>query len=77
MSFGLTESDRIELARAYGFAHRALEVPNTAATRFAIASGSKGFTALAVVRLVEDGVLGTRRLSLRSSVTIFRWSTTA
>lgn len=43
--------------QAFGFAHRALAVPNTAGTRFAIASGSKAFTALAVMRLVEDGVI--------------------
>ena len=43
--------------RAYGFAHRALNVQNTTATRFGTASGSKGFTALAVMRLVEDGAL--------------------
>jgi CubicO group peptidase (beta-lactamase class C family) len=43
--------------RAHGFAHRALEVPNTPTTRFAIASGSKGFTALAVMRLIEDGTI--------------------
>jgi CubicO group peptidase (beta-lactamase class C family) len=45
------------LAKAYGFANRALEVPNTIDTRFALASGGKGFTALAVVSLIEDGVL--------------------
>jgi CubicO group peptidase (beta-lactamase class C family) len=45
------------LDRSEGFAHRALRVPNTAQTRFAIASGSKAFTALAVMRLVEQGVL--------------------
>ena len=43
--------------RAYGLAHRALGVPNTVTTRFATASGSKAFTALAVMRLVEDGAL--------------------
>jgi CubicO group peptidase (beta-lactamase class C family) len=50
--------DRREVERCYGFAHRALRVPNTAGTRFAVASGSKVFTALAVLRLVEQGVLG-------------------
>ncbi|NOV97160.1 serine hydrolase domain-containing protein [Isoptericola halotolerans] len=45
------------LERAFGHAHRALEVPNTVAHRFAVASGSKGFTALTVMRLVEDGAL--------------------
>lgn len=44
------------LTRCEGFAHRALEIPNTRRTRFAIASGSKTFTALAVMRLIEDGV---------------------
>lgn len=50
--------DRREVERSYGFAHRALAVPNTAGTRFAVASGSKTFTALAVLQLVEQGVLG-------------------
>ena len=49
--------DTVELAKAYGFAHRALEVPNTVDTQFALASGNKGFTALAVVSLIEDGTL--------------------
>lgn len=44
-------------ARAYGFADRAHRIANTPETRIAIASGSKGFTALAVVSLIEDGVL--------------------
>ncbi|WP_151526675.1 serine hydrolase domain-containing protein [Serinicoccus kebangsaanensis] len=49
--------DRRVLERCYGFAHRAHEVPVTPGTRFALASGSKAFTALAVLRLVEDGAL--------------------
>lgn len=40
-----------------GFAHRAHRIPITPTTRLGIASGSKGFTALAVMRLVEEGVL--------------------
>jgi CubicO group peptidase (beta-lactamase class C family) len=44
--------------RAYGLAHRGYEVPNTTGTRFAVASGGKGFTALAVMSLVDEGVLG-------------------
>lgn len=43
------------LERCEGFAHRALRAPMTPDTRIAIASGSKAFTALAVMRLVEDG----------------------
>ena len=49
--------DERRFERAEGFAHRALRVPNTAQTRFAIASGSKTFTALAVLRLIEERVL--------------------
>jgi CubicO group peptidase (beta-lactamase class C family) len=38
-------------------AHRGWGIPNTIDTRFALASGSKTFTALAVVSLIEDGAL--------------------
>ena len=44
-------------ARAYGPADRRHDVPNTVDTRFGLASIAKGFTALAVMALVEDGVL--------------------
>ncbi|ANZ43345.1 serine hydrolase [Lentzea guizhouensis] len=47
----------VELAQAYGLANRAYQVPNTLETRFGAASGSKGFTALAVLSLVREGVL--------------------
>jgi CubicO group peptidase (beta-lactamase class C family) len=50
-------SDAIELNRAYGLADRAHEIPARAETRFAIASGTKGFTALTVMALIEDGTL--------------------
>jgi CubicO group peptidase (beta-lactamase class C family) len=53
----MDRGDDVELAAAYGFAHRALSIPNTIDTQFAIASGSKAMTALAVVRLIEDGLL--------------------
>ena len=49
--------NRHVLSQAHRFTHRALSVPTTLTTRFAIASGSKAFTALAVMRPVEDGVL--------------------
>ena len=49
--------DRRILERCEGYLHRALEVPMTPTTRIAVASGSKAFTALAVMRLVEDGEL--------------------
>jgi CubicO group peptidase (beta-lactamase class C family) len=49
--------DQVELVKAYGFAHRGYELPNEIDTRFALASGTKGLTALAVVSLVEEGLL--------------------
>ena len=57
---GVVSVDRggeVEFARAYGLAHRAHQIPNTVDTRFGIASGAKGFTALVVVSLIEQGVL--------------------
>ena len=57
---GVVRVDRAgetEMAQAYGFAHQALEIPNTVDTQFAIASAGKAFTALAVVHLIEQGVL--------------------
>jgi CubicO group peptidase (beta-lactamase class C family) len=45
------------LERAFGLADRGNAIPNAVDTRFAIASGAKGFTALAVMSLVEDGTL--------------------
>ncbi|HEX8582095.1 MAG TPA: serine hydrolase domain-containing protein [Acidimicrobiales bacterium] len=47
----------VVLERAYGMADRAHRIPNTVDTRFGIASGTKGLTALTVVSLVEDGRL--------------------
>jgi CubicO group peptidase (beta-lactamase class C family) len=46
--------DDVELAKAYGLAHRGHEISNTVDTQFAIASGTKGFTAVAVASLIED-----------------------
>jgi CubicO group peptidase (beta-lactamase class C family) len=43
--------------RGYGFADRAHRIPNEPRTQFAIASGSKAFTALAVIALVDAGAL--------------------
>ena len=57
---GVVQVDRsgeTELRSAYGFADRAHRVANTVETQFAIASGSKGFTALAVMSLVERAIL--------------------
>jgi CubicO group peptidase (beta-lactamase class C family) len=57
---GVVRVDRggeVVFAKAYGLAHRAWGIPNTLDTRFAIASGTKGLTALTVVSLIEDGTL--------------------
>jgi CubicO group peptidase (beta-lactamase class C family) len=43
--------------RCFGLANRAYGVPNGPDTRFALASGSKTFTALGALRLVESGLL--------------------
>lgn len=43
---------------AYGSADRAHEIANTPETIFGLASGAKGFTALTVASLTEDGTLG-------------------
>ena len=47
----------IRFEKAYGLAHRGYELPNEPDTRFGLASGVKGMTALAVVCLIEDGLL--------------------
>ncbi|MEP7112752.1 MAG: serine hydrolase domain-containing protein [Ilumatobacteraceae bacterium] len=49
--------DDVEFGKAYGLAHRGLQVPNTIDTQFAIASAVKGMTALAVMTLIVDGTL--------------------
>lgn len=49
------KSGRVIFEEAYGFADRERRIPNTAATRFHIASMSMQFTAAAVLRLVDDG----------------------
>ncbi|AXB46404.1 serine hydrolase domain-containing protein [Amycolatopsis albispora] len=57
---GVARADRggeTVFAQAYGYAHRAYEVPNTLETRFALASGTKGFTAATVLSLIDSGLL--------------------
>lgn len=44
-------------ARAHGFSDRAHAIPNSVATQFAIASGTKLLTALAVLSLVDAGLV--------------------
>ena len=66
---GVVRVDRrgdVVVEQAYGSARRGDEIPNTVDTRFGIASGAKGLTALTVVSLIEDGTLelATRARSL-------------
>ncbi len=53
----VSEGDATAFAVAYGLADRAGGVAFTVDTRCAIASGTKGVTALTVMRLVESGLL--------------------
>lgn len=60
MFSGVVRVDRdgdIAFARAYGLANRACNCANDVDTRFGIASGTKGMTALTIASLVEDGRL--------------------
>src|SRR4051812_42377588 len=45
------------LRRAYGSADRGHRIPATIDTRFGIASGTKGLTALTVATLLDEGAL--------------------
>ncbi|MFZ2014992.1 MAG: serine hydrolase domain-containing protein [Nocardioides sp.] len=53
----LDRAGETELVAAYGLADRAHRIANTVDTQFAIASGTKGLTALVVMALVERGTL--------------------
>jgi CubicO group peptidase (beta-lactamase class C family) len=58
---GVARIDRpgdMPIAKAYGLAHRGYRIPNMVDTRFGIASGTKGLTALTVMSLIEEGTLG-------------------
>ena len=46
------------LELAFGYANWGHKVPNRADTRFAMASGCKAFTAVAIGLLIQDGKLG-------------------
>lgn len=53
----IDRGDEPPWSHAYGWAHRGFRHLNSDDTQFAIASGGKGFTALAVVGLIVDGAL--------------------
>lgn len=54
---GSTVADSMLVGLARGFADRAHGIANTIDTRFGLASGTKGFTALVVMKLVEHDAL--------------------
>ncbi|HVQ88999.1 MAG TPA: serine hydrolase domain-containing protein [Actinomycetes bacterium] len=51
------DMDGEDWAQAWGFAHRGMKLPCLTDARFAMASGSKVFTALTIVSLIADGIL--------------------
>ena len=53
----VTKGDRLIYENAFGFADRALRIPNSLQTRFQIASLSKPMTAAAILLLAEEGKL--------------------
>jgi CubicO group peptidase (beta-lactamase class C family) len=53
----VVRADEIVIAKAYGLADRGWEIPNEVGTRFGLASGTKGLTALTVISLIEEGAL--------------------
>ena len=52
------EKEGFSFAEAFGLRDRANRIANDVDTRFGIASGTKGFTALGIAKLIEDGRLG-------------------
>jgi len=53
----IAKGDKIIVEQAFGFADRGPHVPNTTQTLFRLASVSKSLTAVAVMQLVEKGML--------------------
>lgn len=51
------ERGQVVLSEAFGWAQRAERIPNTPLTRFAIASGTKTLTSIAVLQLVDRGLV--------------------
>ena len=62
----LSERDKVIFEEAFGLAVLNEEVPNKIHTRFPVASGSKIFTAAAVLKLAEEG-----RLSIEDPVAYY------
>lgn len=53
----IIESGEVKLNAAKGYAKREDEIDNNVDTAFSIASGTKGFTALGILRLIDKGKL--------------------
>ncbi|MEX1377910.1 MAG: serine hydrolase domain-containing protein [Eubacteriales bacterium] len=53
----IIEDGCILMNASKGYAKRFDEIPNSITTSFGIASGTKGFTALAILKLIDDGKL--------------------
>jgi CubicO group peptidase (beta-lactamase class C family) len=56
-AFLLAHNGQVILSKGYGMADRENKIPNTPTTRFRIASITKGFTAMAILMLQEEGKL--------------------
>ena len=65
----IAEKGKPILSKGYGFANIEFQVPNTPATKFMIASVSKTFTAVAIMRLIDQG-----KLSIDSKLSdVLKW----
>jgi CubicO group peptidase (beta-lactamase class C family) len=53
----MKSEDKVLVEQGYGYANRSEKLGNTTSTRFGIASGAKIFTAVAILQLVEKGLL--------------------
>ncbi len=53
----VTKNDTVLLKKAYGLANKEWQIKNTIDTKFSLASVSKQFTAVAILQLVEQGLL--------------------
>src|SRR5690349_5007655 len=57
LSIGVIKNGKVIMAKGYGLANIELKVPATAQTEYKIASVSKQFIAVAIMKLVQDGKL--------------------
>ncbi len=57
---GIVERGRRPILRGYGYRNREARLPATPRTMFGLASVTKSFTAMAILRLAEDGRLSVR-----------------